>query len=360
MAEDAKKKLVVTGAAGYLGLPLVSQLARRGHTVWAVDADLHGTLGQLVSFDKVTATRMDFRRLEEKHLQDFDAIIHLASIPNDPSGDLFDEDVCLDINGTAVGRLASAALNAGVHRFIFMSSCSVYGTTRDPDGWCDEDSSIDPLTAYARGKRVAEKKLSQLRAPNFEIVILRGTTFYGYSPARMRFDLPVNRWCLQAYNTGLVCAVAPNLWRPLTAVVDAAQTIVKAVEAPPATFDHHVYNLGATQFNWKLGEVANSVAALFKAEVREIPLGRDSRSYRVNCDRLAKVLPEAIPIRGLDETIGALRYILQAGGFCIRDGYRPRCNAQNGYRALLATGEIDKQGYPARVPFGMPKNFMDQ
>ena len=351
---NGQNRVLVTGAAGFLGVPLTAELLRRGHRVLAVDTDYFGTLGSLTAFDSVTIRRADFRSLTVSDLTDVDGVIHLAAIPNDPSGDLFAEEVCQEINGHAVGRLAEICLEANCKRFVLMSTCSVYGSKADSDAWCDEDSPLEPGSAYARAKVVAERSVRSASDRGLSTVILRGSTLYGASGARTRFDLPVNRFCLQAYWHGHVYAVARALWRPLVTVVDAAHALARCVEAPDERIGGLTLNLGRTDFNWRLGHVADVVAQTFAVPVSEVPLGRDSRSYRVRSDRLAGLLPEAVPTTSIEEGIRSIQYALRTGRFPMSAGHTPRCNAQKGYLALLATGELDGTGRPPRAPFGVP------
>lgn len=350
-----KPAVMVTGAAGYLGIPVVAELVRRQYPVVAVDADLCGTLSALTRFERVHVRRQDFRLLQPADLKGIRAVIHLAGLPNDPVGDLFSEAACIQINGHAVGELAAKADKAGCERFVFMSTCSVYGATEGDDQWVNEDSPVDPISAYARGKVVGEKSLLDVAPRNLSTVIVRGATLCGVSPFRMRFDLPIHRFCMQAHACGRVFAVAPKLWRPFVSVVDAASALVSLMECSRERVDGKTFNLGASQWNWRIGEVAEMIAKAFSADVIEVPLGRDSRSYRVSCDRLAASVPEAIPQISMEETIQTIRYALRCGWFVPTDTRSEQCNAQNGYRALLATDQMDPMGFRRLSPFGIPE-----
>ena len=353
-AMNEPRRIMVTGAAGFVGVPLTAELVRLGYHVVAVDSDYFGTLSVLTNFEAVSIRRMDFRELSVEDLRDVHSVIHLAAIPNDPSGALFPEETCLDVNGRCVGTLAERALAAGCEQFVFMSTCSVYGSRGNGDDWCDEESSVDPMTTYAKAKVLGENALRKVAYRGLRTIILRSATLYGASPARTRFDLPVNRFCLHAHWHGRVYAVAREIWRPLITVVDAARALAYSVKASIGRCDCITMNLGATSFNWRLGEVADLIGKIFHVPVTKVPLGRDIRSYRVRCDRLQRLLPEAVPDTEIEEGVLAFRYILRMGSFGKGADYQPRWNAQNGYQALLATGELDSHARRPERPFGVP------
>lgn len=305
----SRPRILVTGSRGYVGMRLAPALATAGHQVVGLDTDLYrrclfGTAPEETQ-DRVVSR--DIRDVTLDDLEGFDAVVHLAGLSNDPLGDL-DPALTVAINEAATLRLASLARRAGVRRFIFASSCSVYGASGD--AVVDERSTPRPLTPYARSKAAAEEGLLALASREFSPVLLRYATAYGPSP-RLRFDLLVNNLAAWVVATGCIRLKSDGAaWRPLVHVEDMCQAVVSVLDAPRAVVHGEIYNVGSTEENHRVRDVAAQLAAVWTgARVeRAAGAGRDPRSYRVSCEKLARTFPGTIRWRLAD----GLRDLLDA------------------------------------------------
>ena len=287
-------------------------LRERGHTLVGVDT------GFFVAEDGETAApasdggthRLDVRRMGPELLQGIDAVIHLAALSNDPMGEL-DPALTDAINHRASVRLARMAREAGVERFVFASSCSLYGAA-DSKGVLDESAPFNPVTAYARSKVDAEAGLAELAAADFAPVFLRAGTVYGLSPA-MRFDLVANNLVGWALTTGRIHLESDGSpWRPLVHVEDLARAYVAAVEAPRETVANQAFNVGRDDQNFQVRDIADTVrAAVAGCGLEMAPnAGPDTRSYRVSFRKAEETLP-GFEVRwtlekGVRQMVGAL------------------------------------------------------
>lgn len=271
---------MVTGHAGYIGATLVPRLARHGHTTLGVDAYLYGT-APMPADDEIA---LDVRDITMEHLEGVDGVVHLAALSNDPLGAL-DPSLTTEVNETATVRLVRLARAAGVRRFVFLSSCSVYG---QQDGLLDEHSPVSPLTSYSRSKVRAEAAMTG--APNgMSVVVLRAGTVFGWSPA-FRGDLVVNRMVLTALGAGVVQVHGDGAaWRPLVAVGDVARAAHAALEAAMPPGERIVANVVGEGGNRRVVEIGHAVARACGASL-ELEIGTpDPRSYRVAAGGIARL-----------------------------------------------------------------------
>lgn len=276
--------VVVTGAGGYIGTILVPMLLEKGYRVRAIDRFFFGRelLDDHVNLEVV---KDDIRLLRPEHLQGASAVIDLAALSNDPSGELFQE-ATWQINHQARARIARMSKEAGVKRYVFPSSCSIYGF-QDEGVIADETHEPNPLTTYAKANLKAEQDTLPLADESFTVVALRQATVYGYSP-RMRFDLAINGMTYGAWKTGKLPLMRDGTqWRPMVHVKDTASAMCFMLEAPAEKINGEVFNVGSDRNNYQLKALAEKVAETVPREVEIEWYGDpDHRSYRVAFDKI--------------------------------------------------------------------------
>ena len=285
-------RVLVTGTEGYLGCLLAPTLIDEGHEVVGLDTGYYKS-GWLYSDPAMRATPLtlarDIRDLTVDDLRGFDAVVHMAELSNDPIGDLIG-DVTFQVNHLGSVHLAECAKAAGVSRFIYMSSCSVYGIA---DGIVDETSPVNPLTAYAKCKALVERDVSAMADDDFSPAFLRNATAFGASP-RMRFDIVLNNLAGLAWTEHRIAMTSDGTpWRPLVHGLDIAQAIRCALRADRETVHNLVVNVGADENNRTVREIAETVGREFPGcEVTFGPPSADNRSYRVAFGRIREVFAD--------------------------------------------------------------------
>jgi nucleoside-diphosphate-sugar epimerase len=305
-------RVLVTGHEGYLGSVLVPQLQAAGHDVVGLDTGYFstGTLGPVP--DPVPALRMDLRDVSTEHIAEAapDAVIHLAALCNDPLGNL-DPDLTYHVNHRATVGLAQAAKQAGVTRFLFSSSCSLYGSGTDSTP-LDEGAAFAPLTPYGESKIASERDLLTLADDAFSPVFLRNATAYGFSP-RLRGDLVVNDLVGHALLSGEVRLRSDGMaWRPLVHVEDICAAFLALLDVPRDRVHGRAFNVGQTSENYLIRDVAELVHDLVGGTVTYASgSGADARNYRVSCDLIASEIPEFRPqwtlAKGIDQLVETYR-----------------------------------------------------
>jgi nucleoside-diphosphate-sugar epimerase len=304
-------RVLVTGHHGYLGTVLVPLLCAAGHQVTGLDTDLYADCLLGPPPPEVPSLRLDLRDVRAEHCRGFDAVCHLAALCNDPVGNL-DPALTYEINYAATLRLAGAARNAGVTRFLFSSSCSLYGAGVD-DRPLDETAGFAPITPYGESKILAERGLTALAGDDFSPVFLRNATAYGFSP-RLRGDLVVNDLAAHALLTGEVRLLSDGTaWRPLVHAEDIAAAFLALLEAPRERVHGRAYNVGVSGENYQIRELAELVAQVVDGSRVTFAGGAsaDARNYRVSCDRIAAEVPGFRPRwtvrKGIEELVEAYR-----------------------------------------------------
>lgn len=287
-------KILITGTEGYIGARMAPILAARGHNVTGLDTGFYreGCL-YLDPVGMPMAPRTIFRDLRTLAPQDFegfDAVVHLAELSNDPLGENRPE-ITFKINHEGSVLVARAAKQAGVKRFVYASSCSVYGFGSGGD-FLDETSPTNPQTAYAKCKVNVERDVKPMADGDFCVSFLRNATAYGPSP-RMRFDIVLNDLCALAWTKKKIAMVSDGSpWRPIVHIEDIIDAVRCTLEAPAATVNGEIFNVGATSENYRIREIAGIVARAFPGcEVSAGPPSGDNRSYRVSFDKIASKLP---------------------------------------------------------------------
>jgi len=283
-------RVLVTGTEGYLGALIAPVLMERGHDVIGVDTGFYrwGYLCRGADRTPLTLNK-DIRLLDRNDLDGVDAVVHLAELSNDPLGQLA-PDITRDINHGGSVHLAQLARDAGATRFVYTSSCSVYGVA---SGTVTEESPTNPLTEYAICKTLVERDVGAMASDDFSPTFLRNATAFGASP-RMRFDLVLNNLAGIAWTTGLIKMTSDGTpWRPLVHGLDIAKAIACALEAPRERVHGEVMNVGDSAQNYQVREIAETVASVFPGcETVFGPPGGDERSYRVAFDKIHEVLPD--------------------------------------------------------------------
>jgi len=333
-------RVLVTGSEGYIGCLLPPLLAERGHEPIGVDTGFYGTEPLYdPGTPKPPTIQEDIRRLRPEHFEGVNAVVHMAELSNDPLGQLAPE-ITYDINHQGSLHIARLAKEAGVERFVYMSSCSVYGVAEEEV--VDEESPLRPQTTYAVCKTRVEHDVAEVADDSFSPTFLRNATAYGASP-RMRFDIVLNNLAGLAWTTGVIAMESDGTpWRPLVHASDICRAVVATLEAPRDRVHNQILNVGAPEANYQVREIAEVVADVFEGCRLSVgSRGADMRSYRVSFDKLREVLPEFRcewdPRKGAEE----LRRVFEAVGLTEEDFRSRRFTRLRQIEHLLSGGELD-------------------
>jgi nucleoside-diphosphate-sugar epimerase len=284
-------KILMTGTEGYIGCLAAPMLEEQGHRVVGVDTGLYreGWLFSNGATDAPRCLNKDIRKITAEDLDGFDAVVHLAELSNDPLAQV-NPELSFEINHHGSVRLATLAKEAGVERFVYASSCSVYGAGHGDVK--DEGSEVNPQTAYAHCKTRVERDVRPMADDGFSPTFLRNATAYGPSP-RMRFDIVLNNLSGHAWTSKVIRMTSDGSpWRPLVHVKDIGGAIRAVLEAPREAVHGEIFNVGDSDENYRVREVAEIVAETFPG--CELTIGSsdgDNRSYKVSFDKIREKVP---------------------------------------------------------------------
>lgn len=288
-------KIAITGHRGYIGLVLSKLLRIRGHYVVGIDSDIFSDSRITHITDAADKELIkDFRDVTEDDLYGINAIVHLAGLSNDPICNL-NPDLTFAVNHKAATRLAVISKNAGLNKFVFASSCSVYGETKQM--LVDESHPTNPLTPYSVTKVLVEEDLYKLSSANFVTFSMRFSTAYGWSSS-MRFDLVINNLVASASaENKLVVRDSPGLWRPFVHIEDIAGSIIAALELQNPNETSHVLNIGSNEDNYLVSDLINIIKNTLpiKLSISYAPNGLDKRSYWIDASRMARIFSDFRP-----------------------------------------------------------------
>ncbi len=326
-------RILVTGAAGYIGSVLTPMLIERGYSVVALDRFFFGRQTLPAEGKNLRLIRGDVRNLDEAWFEGIDAVIDLAALSNDPSGEL-DPDKTMDINYRGRAGVARLAKRMGTARYILPSSCSIYGFQ---DGVVDERSCVNPLTTYAKANYLAEQEVLPLAGDGFCATVIRQATVYGLSP-RMRFDLAINGMTRGIFQNGKIPILRDGTqWRPFVHVRDTSRAMIRILEASPMLVSGEVFNVGSDGQNVQIMPLARTAAEAagvpFEYEWYGDP---DHRSYRVSFRKIADILGYET-----EETIpGGAREIYRALEGGDLDANDPRTITVGWYKQLIEMQQV--------------------
>jgi len=288
--EVAAQRILVIGGGGYIGSALLTKLLNKGYQVRLLDRLLFGTepIQELIGHPNLEIMKADFRQVHSvlQAMRNIDAVIHLGAIVGDPAC-AYDEDLTIGTNLVATRMVAEIAQCAGIKRFVFASTCSVYGAS---DEVLDEKSLLNPVSLYARSKIASEEVLTQMASDNFSPVFMRFGTIYGLS-GRTRFDLVINLLTAKALLERKITIFGGDQWRPFVHVDDAAQAVFLALEAPDAVVHNRVFNVGSNEQNYTINQIGDLIQQMIpEAAVIQMGDDHDKRNYRVDFSRINKEL----------------------------------------------------------------------
>lgn len=335
-------KVLVTGHKGYIGTILVPMLLNKGFDVVGLDSDLYerSTFGEGIV--EIPELKKDVRDVELQDVTGFEAILHLAGLSNDPLGNL-NPSLTEEINYLASIRLAKLAKQAGVTRFVFSSSCSNYGA--GGEDWLNESSAFNPVTPYGVSKVKVEQDVSQLADDNFSPTFLRNATAYGVSP-RLRFDLVLNNLVAWAFTKGLVYIKSDGTpWRPIVHIEDISRAFIAVLEAPRELIHNEAFNVGRNEDNYQIRDLAEIVKQTVpNCRVEYAPdAGPDKRCYRVDCRKIAKVLPDFKPQWDAKKGAVELYETYQKVGLTLEEFEGPKYQRIAHIKYLLSNGLLNEE-----------------
>jgi nucleoside-diphosphate-sugar epimerase len=336
-------KILVTGDRGYIGAVLVPLLLKDNHQVIGLDTEYFKTeiAPSENSYTKITK---DIRDIAEEDLGNIEAIVHLSALSNDPMGEI-DAHLTQEINFTSTIRLAQLAKKVGVKRFLFSSSCSIYGIAKEDT--VSEESEVNPLTAYAKSKIDSERELITLSDSNFCVGIMRNSTVYGFSP-KFRNDLVVNNLATTALAYGEIRIMSDGTpWRPLIDVRDLSRIFMEFLTADPEKINGEVVNIGFEENNFQVKDII-AVIQKYVPNCKVVYTGehgKDTRSYKVNFSKFKSLFPHVQQEWTLERSVEDIVENLKKVNFGKKEFESGSLVRLSVLKDLLSRGAINKDLY---------------
>jgi nucleoside-diphosphate-sugar epimerase len=310
--EPTPRMVLVIGGGGYIGSALVPKLLARGHRVRVLDRLFYGLepIRSVINHPNLEIMKADFRRIDKlvECMQGVDAVIHLGAIVGDPACAL-NRDLTIEVNLMATRTIAKVAKGYGIRRFIFASTCSVYGASTD-DQLLTEESPLNPVSLYAVTKLASEQVLMDLASESFSPTCLRFSTIYGLS-GRKRFDLVVNLLTAKAVIDGEITIQGGDQWRPFLHVDDAALSLLHTLESPLPKIHREVFNVGSDEQNFTIQQIGELIKTIVPgSELINQGLGGDRRDYRADFRKIREQLgfvPRWTVVEGINQVIDVIR-----------------------------------------------------
>ena len=337
-------RILVTGHLGYIGTLLTPMLLKRGHDVVGMDADWYSscTFGDARQIVAVPNIRKDIRQARVSDFRSFDTVMHLAALSNDPLGN-YNAELTDEINHKAAVRLGEMAKEAGVKHFIFSSTCSNYGVAGNE--FIDENGTFNPYTPYARAKVAAELGLKPMSDSRFSVTLMRSSTAFGYSP-RIRWDLVLNNLTAHAATTGKILMKSDGTpWRAIVHIEDISRAFTAVAEAKREIVHDQAFNVGQTKENYYVSDIAELVAATVpNCKIEYAPgAGPDPRCYRVNCDKLPRLVPAYQPVWTAAAAVKQVYESIKMYGLKLDEFEGPRYARLPHMKQLITDGVVDER-----------------